>query len=80
VSHVVASVSKYAAAIRRRRRIPIPKYDSVCKLPEGSGKRDEECRWHDKSVFVHGEVVMNAMEEEMQGDSHAVVRQMSAYC
>jgi hypothetical protein len=78
MGHVVASVTKDASTIRSQCRIPVPEDDSVCKFPEGCGKRDEECRGHDKPVLVHREIMMNAVEKEMQGNANTVVWQMTA--
>jgi hypothetical protein len=65
VGHVIESVSKYATTVSSRGRIPIPKDDSMCKLPERRGKYDEQCRRHDMPVFVHGKVVVNAVKKKM---------------
>jgi hypothetical protein len=65
MGHVVTSVSEDAAAVRSQRSRPVPEDDGMCEFPEGCGKRDEKCRRHDKSVFVHREIVVDAMEEEM---------------
>lgn len=65
VGHVVARVSEYATTISSCRRIPVPEDDSVCELPERCREGDEKRRWHDQSVFVHREVVVDAVKEEM---------------
>jgi hypothetical protein len=77
MGHVVASVSKDAAAIRSKGRMPVPENDGVCKFPKGCGKRDEECRRHDKPILVHREIMMNAVEQEMQSDANAIIWKMS---
>lgn len=77
VGHVIAGVSKNATAIRSQSCRPVPKNDGVCKLPERCGESDEQGRRHDKPVFVHGEVVVNAVKEEMQGEANAVIWQIS---
>jgi hypothetical protein len=73
VRHVVASVAKNATAVRSRGRIPVPEDDGVREFPEGCGKHDEQRGWHDKPVLIHGEVMVDAVEEKMQGDTNAVV-------
>jgi hypothetical protein len=80
MGHVVAGVAKYAATVRSRGRIPVPEDECVCELPEGRGEQGEERRRHDKPVLVHGKIVMDAVEEEVEGDSDAVIREMTGGC
>lgn len=80
MGHVIASVSKYAAAVSSSCRIPIPEDDGVCEFPERCGKRDKKCRRHDKPILVHGKVVVDAVEEEMQGDTDTIVWQVPTRC
>jgi hypothetical protein len=77
VGHVIACVAKDATTISGQRGIPIPEYDGMCKLPEWRCKDDEKRRRHDKSVFIHWQVVVDAVEEEMQRDAHTVIWQVA---
>jgi hypothetical protein len=77
VGAVVAYVSEDAAAVRYHSRMIVPKDDAVRDLPEWSRQDDEECGRHDKPVFIHGEIVVNAVEQEMRCDGEAVVGQMA---
>lgn len=65
VSQVIADVAKYSTTKYSRRSIPVVKEDCMCELVERSRESDEEGRRHDKTVSVHGEVVVDAMEEEV---------------
>ena len=37
-------------------------------------KGDEKGGWHNEAVFVHWEVVVDAVEEEVGCDSNAIIR------
>ncbi|OIC47616.1 hypothetical protein A7L03_19200 [Acinetobacter baumannii] len=74
--HIVACVSKDAATVRSQSRMPIPKDDSMSKLPERCCQNDEKRRRHNKPVFVHGQVVVDAVEEEVEGNTDTIVGQM----
>ena len=73
MGHVIQRVTKHTTGVCSCCRIPVVEEDSVCKLPEGCCQRGKQCGWHDESVLVHGEVVVNAVEEEMKGEGDAVV-------
>ena len=64
---VVADVAEYTTAEDGDGGVPVIPEDGVCELVEGGGKGDEEGGRHDESVFVHGEVVVDAVEEEVEG-------------
>jgi hypothetical protein len=49
----------------------------MSQVPEWSGKYDEECRWHNKTISIHGEIVVNAMEQEMKAKANAVIWEIS---
>lgn len=70
---VVADVAEDAAAVDRDGDVPVPVEDEVGEAVEGRGEHDEEGGGHDEAEFVHGEVVVDAVEEEMQGYANAVV-------
>ena len=74
---VVANVAEDAAAEDGRGGEPVPVENRVGELVEGHGEGDEERGRHDEAEFVHGEVVVDAVEEEMGRDSDAVVRKIS---
>lgn len=77
MSQVVANVSEYTAAVHRCRKVPIEGEKEMRKLPERRGKSDKKSRGHDESVLVHGEIVVNAVQEEVQRDPDSVVRKPS---
>lgn len=74
--HVVASIAKDSSTVGCSSCIPVPEDDSMCKLPERGSKRNEERRWHDEPILVHREVVVNAVQQEVQGDTDTVVWQI----
>jgi hypothetical protein len=80
VGHVVARVPENAAAVGSQRSGPVPEDNGMCKFPEGCGKRDEKCRWHDESVLVHREIMVDTVEEEVQCDTNTVIWQMPVRC
>lgn len=75
--HVIACVSKNASAVSSQGRVPVPRNYGVCEFPKGRGQHHEERRGHDKPVLVHGEVVMDAVEEEVEGEGNAVIREVA---
>ena len=76
MGQIVANVAEDAAAVDRDRDVPVPVEDEVGEAVEGCGEHDEEGGRHDEAEFVHGEVVVDAVEEEVQGDTNAIVREI----
>lgn len=76
MGQIVADVAEDAAAEDGDGDVPVPVEDKVGEAVEGGGEHDEEGGWHDEAEFVHGEVVVDAVEEEMQGYADAVVREV----
>lgn len=73
VGHVVKGVAEDTAAEGSRGGVPVEEEDGVGKLPEGSSQDDEEGGRHDKAVLVHGQVVVDAVKEEMGSNADAVI-------
>ena len=71
--HIVQGVSEDTTGVSCRGGIPVPKDDCMCKLPERCCQCDEEGGRHYESVLVHGEVVVNTVEEEVECDADTVV-------
>jgi hypothetical protein len=74
MGEIVANIAKYAATEDGCCGVPIVEEDCVCEFPEGCCESNEECRWHNESIFVHWKVMMNAMEKEMECEAYTVVR------
>jgi hypothetical protein len=77
VSQVIADVAKVAASKDSDSDEPVVIEKGVGKLPEGYRKCHEKGGRHNKAVFVHGEVVVDAMEEKMHRKSNAVIRKVA---
>lgn len=77
MGHVITDISKDTTTVRQHTGIPVVVEDRMRQLPKWSSKNDEQGRGHHKSIFVHGQVVMDAMQEEVQGDTNSVVREKS---
>jgi hypothetical protein len=45
----------------------------MCQFPERSCKDDEEGWWHDQSKFVHGKIMVDAMQQKVQRKSDPIV-------
>lgn len=73
---VVANVAENTTAVDGDGGVPVVKEDGVGEFPERRGEDQEQSRRHDEAQAVHGEVVVDAMEEEVQGDGGAVVGQV----
>lgn len=74
---VVANVAKNAATVHGRADIPIVAEDGLGKFPEWSCKNDKQCGGHDQSVLVHGQVVVNSMQQKVHGNENSVVRKVA---
>lgn len=73
MGQIIAYVPEDAATVHHQSSIPVVEEDGMSQFPEWCSQNDEQSRWHDKSVFVHWQVVMNSVKEEMQRDTHSVV-------
>lgn len=74
---VIAHISKNAATVCSRSCVVVPEDDRMGKFPERSCQDSEEGRRHDKSVLVHGKVVVNTMKQKMCCDGNAVVGEVA---
>lgn len=77
---VVADVAEDAAAEDAGCDVPVVEKDGVGELPEGCGKDEEESRRHNEPVAVHGKVVMDTVEEEVERKADTVVGEVSGIC
>jgi hypothetical protein len=80
VCHVVTGVAKDTAGVGGQGGIPVPEDDCMGELPEWCCQCDEERGWHYESVLIHGEVVVDAVEEEVEGDADAIVWKVAVKC
>lgn len=79
VRQVIADVAKDATTVDSGGGMPAVGEDGMGQLPKWSCKDNKESRGHDKSVFVHGQVMMNAMEQEVSGDTNAVIGKIAVH-
>lgn len=77
VRQVVADIAKDAAAVDGRAEVPVVREDDTGQLPEWCGQHNEERGGHDQTVLVHRQVVVDAVEEEVEGDANSVVRKVA---
>lgn len=49
----------------------------MCDFPKGRCECGKKGGRHDQAVFVHGKVVVDAVEDKVQRDSNAIVRQIA---
>lgn len=73
MGQIVADVAEDAAAEHHDCHIPVVEEDSMRELIEWCCKDDEKRGRHDKSVAVHGEIMVDAMEEEVEGQEDRTV-------
>lgn len=74
---VVANVSENATAVDSSCDIPVVGEDGVCKLPERCSQGYKQGWGHDQTVLVHGQVVMNTVQQKVSGDADSVVRKVA---
>jgi hypothetical protein len=80
VCHVVQGVSEDTTGVSCQGGIPVPEDNCMCELPERCCQCYEERGRHYESVLVHGEVVVDAVEEEVEGDADTVVGKVAVGC
>jgi len=76
VGQVVANIAEEPPTEHRRGRVPVVEEDCVCQVPERKREYSKQSWRHDEPVFVHRQVVVNAVKEEMERDSGPVVREI----
>ena len=72
---IVADVAKNAAREDGDGGIPVVPEHCVCKLVERGGEHEEQSWRHDKSVFVHRQIMVDAVEDKMKGQENWMIRQ-----
>lgn len=77
MSKVVTDVSEDAAAEDSFSDIWIVGEKKVGQAIEGGCEDKEEGGWHHQAEFVHGEVVVDAVEEEVECQGNAVIGEKS---
>ena len=74
MSQVIANVAEDTTAEDCRSGVPAVEEDSVGQFPERNRENDEQCWRHHESELVHWEIVVDAVEEEVERDEHTIVR------
>lgn len=77
VRHVVARVAEDTTTKDGSGHTPVPVEHRVREIPERSSEYKEEGWWHDQAVLVHGQVVVNAVEQEVGCYANSVVWQVA---
>lgn len=72
--YIIEHVTKNTTTIRENSRVPAVPEDATSNVIPRISKDDKERRRHDEAVAVHGEVMMNAVCEEMKYQSYTVIR------
>lgn len=62
---VITNVAEDPPTEDSDRNIPVIPEDEMGKLIEGGGEDEEKWRGHDQAVSIHGQIVVNAMQDEM---------------
>lgn len=73
---IIADIAEDPARKDRHSSVPIVGKDKVCELVERCSENDKEGGRHDEAVAVHGEVVVDTVEEEVGGYTDTVVREV----
>lgn len=75
---IIHNVTKNTATKDGRSQVPVEVEDRMRQLPERCRKHQEKSWRHDEAIFVHWQVVMYAVEEEMQCNSSPIIRKITA--
>lgn len=76
VRQIVADVAKETTGKGSGSSMPAVRKDGMCKMPERVSQDHKERGRHDEAILVHGEIVMNAMKQEVQRNAYTVVGQI----
>mgnify|MGYP001114919479 CR=1 FL=1 len=74
MGQIIADVAKDATTEDLHGCEPVVEEDGVGKFPERSRQNHKQCWWHDQSITVHGQVVVNTVKEEVESQTDSVVR------
>ena len=77
MGQIVANIAEYPSAEDCYCSVPIVEENGVGEFVESCCEGDEKGRWHDEAVSVHGEVVVDAVEEEVGCDADPVIWKVS---
>lgn len=74
---VVHDVSEYSSTEYCRGHVPVECKYGVRQFPERSGQSNKHGGRHDKTVFIHREVVVDAVKKEVQCDGDTIIWEIS---
>lgn len=77
VRQVVADVSENTATEDCCCNVPVPVEQKVGEFPEWGCQDSEQCRWHDESKLVHGQIVVDTVENEMEAECDTIIGKKS---
>lgn len=77
MGEVVADVAKDSTTVHCCCNVPIEPEQGVCQLPERCCQCEEEGWWHHQAEFIHWEVVVDAVEEEVQSYGVVVIGEVA---
>lgn len=77
VSQVIADVTKNATAVDCSRCIPVIGENGMSEIPKRGRKQQKHSWRHDQSVLVHGQIVVDAVEQKVRNDAISVVRKIA---
>lgn len=75
MGQVIADIAKDTAAVNQQRRMPVVKENSMGQLPERRCQHDEQSRGHHEPIPVHRQIMVNAVEKEVEAESNPIVRE-----
>lgn len=73
VRQVIADVAKNSATKYSYCSVPIVEENCMCELVERCCESNKEGRWHNEPVFVHWEIMVDAVKEEVCCDANSII-------
>lgn len=73
MGQVVADISENTTTKHGRCNSFIPVKEGMCKLVKRYREGEEQGWWHDQSELVHWEIMMDAVEKEVEGQSGSII-------
>lgn len=80
VRQVVTDIAEDTTTVNGGCNAPVPIEDGVRQLPKWSCENNKESWWHNKPILVHGQIVMDAVEQEMRSNADPIIRKIAALC
>jgi hypothetical protein len=74
---IVADISEDTSTVGCYCSIPVVEKNGMSQLPERSSQSSEESGRHNKTVPVHGKIMVDTVKDKMKTDSYSIIGQVA---